>query len=115
MVLGLPDIDAACKIVGHSRKTWTKDIVRALGPVAGANRLSRARRDGSNLPDFCILRSRWGVTKCGHISVYKDGQVYEPLLYGPISLEGWLVWLNADHGRLTSYLPLVEVEELATG
>jgi hypothetical protein len=34
--------------------------------------------------------------------------VFEPLLYGPVSLEGWLTWLLNDHGRLTSFLPLAE-------
>lgn len=115
MVLGLPDVDSACRVIGHSRRTRTKDIVLALGPAALSSRLSPARRDGSNLPDFCLLRSRWGVTPGAHLSLYKGGQVFEPLLYGPVSLGGWLVWLSGDDGRLTSFLPLVEVPELMTG
>ncbi len=114
MILGLPDIESACKIVGHSRRTQTKDIVRALGPASLSARLSPARKDGSNLPGHCLLRSRWGVTPGAHLSVYWDGDVYEPLLYGPVSLEGWLIWLSNDHGRLTSYLPLAG-PEVVTG
>ncbi len=114
MALGL-DLDAACKVMGHSRKTWTRDIVAALGPAAGSSRLSIARKDGSSLPDFCLVRARWGVTMCGHFAVHLDGDVYDPLLSGRVSLEGWLKWLAGADGRLTSFLPLVDVPEVMTG
>jgi len=108
-------LDEACKVVGHSRKTWTRELVVALGPAAGDTRLSRAKRDGSNLPPYCLLHSRWGVTTCAHYAVLQDGLVFDPLLPGPILFKNWLSWLGGNDGRITSYLPLIERPEVMTG
>jgi hypothetical protein len=105
------DLGAACKVMGHSRKTWTKEMVAALGPAAGADRMVLTRRDGSGLPPYCLVRSRWGVTTCAHYAVLREGLVYDPLLPKPVALQVWLRWLNKNGGRVTSYLPLVEALE----
>ncbi len=119
MILGL-DLDAACKVMGHSRRTWTREFVVALGPLAGGSRLTVVPSRSvlhSVLPPFCLIRARWGVELCGHFAVLADGEVYDPLLRGPVSLEGWLIWLKRHDGRVTSYMPILEPAKVmgATG
>jgi len=114
MVKGL-DLAAGCALVGHSRKTKTKELLAALGPMAGSDRLQRVGRDLPSFPAFCILRVRWGVTSCGHFVVVKDGIVYDPLRSRDTPFGPWLLWLGRNDGRITSFLPLIEDPLVLTG
>lgn len=104
MMLGLT-LDQACERMGHRRKTRTRDLVRALGPVALAKRLLLVRQVGlDHLPDDAVLRIVWG--SFGHFVVKHGERVHDPAWSDAERIENWL-WKVAEAGwRLTAYLPV---------
>lgn len=103
MVLGL-DLDAACKQMGHKRKTYTRELVAALGDHADGTRLHPLKK-GTAIPLFCVLKVTWKRDH-GHFVVYKAPDVYDPEALTPVSFGLWRDWVARHGGRVTSFLRL---------
>jgi hypothetical protein len=89
MVLGIP-LGEACRRVGHSHATQTKDLIRALGEICLDDRLIEIRH--RPLPEYAVVK----VVQLGrdprtgfHWVLRRGPEVYDPALYTKVSLEGW--------------------------
>jgi hypothetical protein len=111
MVLDL-SLDKACDRMGHSRSTRTRELVKALGPAALGSRLTRLSRRHP-MPHTCVLKVCWKGTHKSHFVLKTGSDIHDPLLTGPVTLEGWSQVLKKS-GRVTSFLPVRRVTEWDT-
>jgi hypothetical protein len=94
MVAGI-GLDAACKAVGHSHSTKTREIVQALrnlGLKCGCRLLRVGKR--RSVPRFGIVRKSFGRGVMGHWVVVWDGVVIDPDRY------------SDGGGKITSFIEI---------
>lgn len=108
MVLGL-SLDEACDRMGHRHGTRTRELVKALGPAALDTSLTRISRRHP-MPHTCVLKVRWNGSHRSHFVLKVDSDIHDPVLTGPVTLEGWSQVLK-ESGRVTSFLPVRRVTE----
>lgn len=104
MVLGI-SLQDACDHMGHKRKTYTRELVNALGPAAGSKRLIVAKKL-EQIPETAILRIKWNDHVTGHFSLRVGPCVYDPLFQSRVTVDTWLALVRTDGARLTSFLPI---------
>jgi hypothetical protein len=111
MALGIT-LGEACRLVGHTHATRTRELLAALGKLCTDGRLVEVVR--RPIPDFAILKVvPIGQLKDGHGPWHwvlrRGADVYDPELSTPVSLEGWQEVRCVRRGwRVTSTLKLRE-------
>jgi hypothetical protein len=57
------------------------------------------------MPHTCVLKVCWKGTHKSHFVLKTGSDIHDPLLTGPVTLEGWSQVLKKS-GRVTSFLPV---------
>lgn len=97
------DLSAACKLIGRTGPTNTRDLAQALRKRHRrvANRLTIWRKEP--LPTTAILKVKIRGRKMWHWVVKQKDTIHDPKKASPVSFDRGL-W--APKGRITSYLPV---------
>ena len=95
------ELDEACKLVGHKRQTWTRDITRTLRAAGWQLPDKRIVISTKNPPtELCLLNMKW-VNRQRHWVIKSGNEIYCSLGYDQYYYEAY-----KKHVRATSFLPL---------
>jgi hypothetical protein len=95
------ELEEACKLVGHKRQTWTRDMTRTLraaGWQTSDKRITISSK--TQLPELCIINMKWA--KRQRHWVIKSGQE----IYCSLGLDRDYYEAYKEYVKPTSFLPL---------
>ena len=95
------ELEEACKLVGHKRQTWTRDMTRTLRAAGWQLPDKRIVISTRNSPtELCLLNMKW-VNRQRHWVIKSGNEIYCSLGYDQYYYEAY-----KKHVRATSFLPL---------
>jgi hypothetical protein len=99
-ILSIP-LQEAFVLVGHKHSTHTSELIKHLSGVSGKLRKQ-------TLPSFALCRVHFNDTKQTHWILYKQGQVYDPIIGFWVRYEAWQKGTAELGARITTNLSLNE-------
>ncbi|HEY8098614.1 MAG TPA: hypothetical protein VIE65_21320 [Methylobacter sp.] len=107
MILGI-SLDEACTLMGHRRKTLTRELVKALGQnVLGPSLIFISTEHP--IPDTVVLKVNWytgNKKRRGHFVLKIGENLHDPMLQFVVDFHQWIAAATKEGMRITSFLPV---------
>lgn len=94
-------LDEAINLIGHKHGTRTKELIKHF--KTDGNRLKRMF-----LADYSLCKVHYNTTKETHWVIYKDGNIYDPLVGDWLRHAQWMGKFAEHRPRITSSIEIIE-------